>query len=107
MSRMLALDALLTADMAYSLILDINERAANGRQADALAALSQLGSVVASQRPVLRGVINAQRQAAQALHLSESSAFRVLASIGVPAEQPHASNDKQSITSEQPGPSVA
>lgn len=104
MTRMLALDALLTADMAYSLILDINETARAGRQADALAALAVLGSVVEIQRPVLRGVINAQRQAAQALDLSQS---RVLCSIGKAQPHSNAANSEQQITPQQPGPSVA
>ena len=84
--KMLAHEALLTFDLAIGLI--------------------QLTAALTAERPVLRGVIRAQEQAAQALHLSQSPSVRVLASIGVPQPHPDAANS-HAAPPHQPTPGVA
>lgn len=92
--KMLAHQALLTFDLAIGLIQRIDTAAKGGDQTNALRALSELTAALTAERPVLRGVIRAQEQAAQALHLSQSPSVRVLASIGIAAEQPHPANSQ-------------
>ena len=100
----LSVEVLCTADAAYGLIGEIQTLAANGRQADALAALAYLADAVEGHRPILRGVISAEREAAQARDFTQ----RTLAPFfgGKPAEHPNAAND-QSPSPEQPSPDVA
>lgn len=68
--------------------------------------LTALRDGLIRHRPVLRGVIRAQEQAAQALNLSQSPSVRVLASIGVPQPHPDAANSHASPP-HQPTPGVA
>lgn len=100
----LSVEVLCTADAAYGLIGEIQTLAANGRQSDALSALAYLADAVEGHRPILRGVISAEREAAQARDFTQ----RTLAPFfpRVPAEQPHAAND-QSPSPQQPSPDVA
>ena len=100
----LSVEVLCTADAAYGLIGEIQTLAANGRQSDALSALAYLADAVEGHRPILRGVISAEREAAQARDFTQ----RTLAPFfpRVPAEQPHAAND-QSPSPQQPSPDIA
>ncbi|WP_313005362.1 hypothetical protein [Brevundimonas sp.] len=100
----LSVEVLCTADAVYGMVADIQTLAANGRQPDALSALAYLADAIGGHRPILRGVITAEREAAQARHLTQ----RTLAPFfgGKPAEHPHAAND-QSLSPEQPAPDVA
>lgn len=100
----LSVETLCTADAVYGMVADIQTLAANGRQSDALSALAYLADAVEGHRPILRGVIAAERDAAQSRHLTQ----RTLAPFfpRVPAEQPDAAND-QSPSPEQPSPDVA
>lgn len=102
--RLLAHEALLTFDMAIVMADRINGLPEGPDKAQAW---SDLRDSLMTYRPVLRGVISAQEQAAEALNLSQSRSVRVLASIGVPAEQPDAANSEHPTTPEQPTPSVA
>lgn len=104
--KMLAHQALLTFDLAIGLVQRIDQAAQRGDQTNALRALSALSAALTAERPVLRGVIRAQEQAAQALNLTQSPAVRVLASIGVPQPHPDAANSHPP-TSEQPASPVA
>ena len=104
--KMLAHEALLTFDLAIGLIQRIDAAAKGGDQTNALRALSELTAALTAERPVLRGVIRAQEQAAQALHLSQSPSVRVLASIGVPQPHPDAANS-HAAPPHQPTPGVA
>lgn len=101
----LSVEVLCTADAAYGLIGEIQTLAANGRQSDALSALAYLADAVEGHRPILRGVITAEREAAQARHLTQ----RTLAPFFGPktAEHPNPANDDQSPSPQQPGPDVA
>lgn len=105
--RMLAHGLLVDAYAAFVLIGTADQLAKEGRQADALGVLAKLAGATAPLLPVMRGVMRTQQQAAQALHLSQSPAVRVFASIGVARPDPHASNDEQPATSEQPSRPVA
>jgi hypothetical protein len=100
----LSVEVLCTADAVYGMVADIQTLAANGRQPDTLSALAYLADAIRGHRPILRGVIAAEREAAQARHLTQ----RTLAPFfgGKPAEHPHAAND-QSASPEQPAPGVA
>ena len=100
----LSVEVLCTADAAYGLIGEIQTLAANGRQSDAPSALAYLADAVEGHRPILRGVISAEREAAQARDFTQ----RTLAPFfpRVPAEHPNAAND-QSPSPQQPGPDVA
>lgn len=102
----LVVEVLCTADAAYGLIADIHHSAVNGRQADALRAMAVLAEAVAAHRPLLRGVIGAERQAAQAHDLAQRPDVRIFASIGVAQKQPDAAN-LQPLSPEQPTPTVA
>ncbi|MNR01119.1 hypothetical protein D3C85_1169150 [compost metagenome] len=62
----LSVEVLCTADAAYGLIGEIHKLAANGRQSDALSSLAYLADAVEGHRPILRGVIAAEREAAEA-----------------------------------------
>lgn len=100
----LSVEVLCTADAAYGLIGEIQALAANGRQSDALSALAYLADAVEGHRPILRGVIAAERKAAQARDFTQ----RTLAPFfgRQAAEHPNAAND-QSPSPEQPSPDVA
>jgi len=100
----LSVEVLCTADAVYGMVGEIQTLAANGRQSDALSALAYLADAVEGHRPILRGVIAAEREAAEARHLTQ----RTLAPFfgGKPAEHPNAAND-QSPSPEQPSPDVA
>lgn len=100
----LSVEVLCTADAAYGLIGEIQTLASNGRQSDALSALAYLADAVEGHRPILRGVISAEREAAEARDFTQ----RTLAPFfpRVAAEHPNAAND-QSPSPEQPSPDVA
>ena len=98
----LVVEVLCTADAAYGLLLDIHRLAVAGRQTDALASLAYLADAVEAHRPILRGVIGAQRQAAQAHDLTQRRDIRIIASIGVPAPEPHPSNDESHVVTANP-----
>lgn len=100
----LSVETLCTADAVYGMVGEIHKLAADGRQSDALAAMAYLADAVEGHRPILRGVISAEREAAQARDFTQ----RTLAPFfpRVPAEQPHAAND-QSPSPQQPSPDVA
>lgn len=103
----LVVEVLCTADMAYGVVIEAHKLATDGRKSDALALLGYLADAVEAHRPILRGVIAAERQAAQAHDLTQRSDIRVLCSIGKPQPQPHAANSEHAPTPEQPSPSVA
>lgn len=90
----LVVETLVVADAAYGTVIEIQKLATDGRQSDALALLALLAEGMAAHRPIIRGVLAAERQAAQAYDLTQRPTVRVLASIGVPAKHPHASNDE-------------
>lgn len=102
----LVVEVLCTADAAYGVIASIEQLAVDGRKEDALHMLAVLADACAAHRPLLRGVLGAERQAAQALDLTERADVRVLCSIGKAQPHPDAANS-QSVTPEQPSPSVA
>ena len=101
----LVVEALCTADAVYGLVGEIRKLAVDGRQSDALASLAYLADAVEGHRPILRGVIAAEREAADARHLTQ----RTLAPFFGPktAEHPNPANDDQSLSPQQPGPDVA
>lgn len=91
----LVVEVLCTADAAYGLIADIHRLAVSGRQTDALASLAYLADAVEAHRPILRGVLGAQRQAAQAHDLTERVPVPRLvcgAFMGVAQPKPDAAN---------------
>lgn len=104
----LVVEVLCTADAAYGLIADIHQLAVDGRKEDALHTLAVLADAVAAHRPLLRGVLLAERQAAEARDLSQRADVKVICSIGIPKPQPDAANaETQSPSPQQPSPSVA
>ena len=104
----LVVETLVVADAAYGTVIEIQKLATDGRQSDALALLALLAEGMAAHRPIIRGVLAAERQAAQAYDLMQRPTVRVLASIGVAQPHPHAANSEaQSPSPEQPSPSVA
>lgn len=104
----LVVETLVVADAAYGTVIEIQKLATEGRQADALHLLAMLAEGCTSHRPIIRGVLAAERQAAQAYDLTQRPTVRVLASIGVAQPHPHAANSQaQSPSPEQPSPSVA
>lgn len=106
----LVVETLVVADAAYGTVIEIQKLATDGRQADALHLLAMLAEGCASHRPIIRGVLAAERQAAEALNLAHRApAPRLVcgAFMGVPNPHPHAPNSEQSNTSDQPSPSVA
>lgn len=103
--KMLALQALITFDEAILLVDQIHGLPEGPDKTQMFAALRD---GLLRYRPVLRGVISAQHQAAEALNLSQNPAVRVLASIGVAAEHAHSANDKpHSPAPHQPSDGVA
>ncbi len=105
--RMLAHEALCCADGVYGVIERLNALSLEGRQSEVIVGLAMLADVVAGNRPVLRGVIWAQEQAAQALNLPQRP-MRVLCAIGVRPTQPHPDAANSHVSPpEQPTPSVA
>jgi hypothetical protein len=97
----LSVEVLCTADAVYGMVGEIHHLAANGRQSDALASLAYLAEAVASRRPILRGVIGAEREAAEARHLTQ----RTLAPFFGPKTAEHADtaqNDNQPPSPHQP-----
>lgn len=100
-------EALCTADAAYGVIADIHQLAVNGRQKDALHLLGFLAEGAAAHRPILRGVIAAQRQAAEAHDLMQRPNVRVIASIGVAQPKPDAANSEAQSPSPNPSQPAA
>jgi len=88
----LVIETLCTADAAYGLLIDIHKLAIDGRKEDALHTLAVLADAVAAHRPILRGVLAAERQAAQACDLAQRPSIRVIASIGIAQPHPDAAN---------------
>ncbi|MBU2233159.1 MAG: hypothetical protein KKG69_17985 [Alphaproteobacteria bacterium] len=105
--RMLGLEALTTCDMLLGLIADVDRLAKEGRQADAGASLAVVVTSAAAIRPMIHEVIRAQRQAAEALHLTQRPDIRVIASIGCPQPHPNPANDERHPnTTNQPEPAA-
>lgn len=103
----LVVEVLCTADAAYGLIGDIQKLAVAGRQEDALHMLAMLADAVVAHRPLLRGVLGAQRQAAEADDLSQRSDRKVICSIGVAQPKPDAANSEtHTATTNQPEPAA-
>lgn len=90
----LVVEVLCTADMAYGVVIEAHKLATDGRKSDALALLAHLADAVEAHRPILRHVIGAERQAAQAHDLTQRSDIRVLCCIGKAVKNPNASNDE-------------
>jgi len=102
----LSVEVLCTADAVYGMVAEIQMLAANGRKSDALSALAYLADAVEGHRPILRGVIAAEAQTAQARHLTQ----RTLAPFFGPKTAEHADtaqNDNHPPSPQQPGPDVA
>lgn len=105
--RLLAHDALIVARRVYDMIERGAEHIRSGDEARALLVLNEAASVVMANRAVLNGVIDAQEKAAEAVNLAEWTPDGPLPLGRKPAEQPHAANDDQTETPEQPGDTVA
>ena len=105
----LVVEVLCTADAAYGLIEDIQKMAVDGRKEDALHMLAFLAEAAVAHRPLVRGVISAQRQAAEMGDAAERTASTVARVLRFQAQEHlHAANDKtQPPTPQQPSPSVA
>lgn len=103
----LIVETLVVADAAYGTVIDIHKLAVDGRQSDALHLLALLAEGVASHRPIIRGVLAAERQAAQVRDASERTASTIGRVFRRPAQEHlHAANDHLPAP-EQPSPSVA
>ncbi|KQS55930.1 hypothetical protein ASG17_07720 [Brevundimonas sp. Leaf363] len=91
MTRMLAQGALINAAVAYDVIVQIERLAAAGHQDEAWQAFGNLAHFARSELPVVKGVVAAQQQAAEALDLTQ----RTLAPFfpRKAEEHPHAAND--------------
>lgn len=88
--KMLAHDALTQAVRVCRLvqIADLNIR--SGNNAKAREVLAEANAIVTAELPIMRGVLSAQGQAAQALNLAQCPAV----GLGVePHEHPHANDD--------------
>lgn len=90
----LLVETLCTLDALLGMIETFHVCAREGRQAEAGTALSTVLQVGPSLRPVLAGIIAAQRKAAQGHDLTERPDVRVLCSIGKAVKNPNASNDE-------------
>jgi hypothetical protein len=99
---MLGLEALTTCEMLLGLIADVDRLAKEGRQADAGASLAVVVTSAAAIRPMIVEVIRAQRQAAEALHLTQRPDVRVICSIGQAVKQPDPANSEHTPTPTEP-----
>lgn len=104
--RLLGLEALTTCDMLLGLIADVDRLAKEGRQADAVASLGVVVTSAAAMRPMIREVIRAQRQAAEARDLTQRASVRVICSIGQAVKQPDPANPEQSPTPDTTQPAA-
>lgn len=108
--RMLGLEALIHSVELCQLVCAVRDASIQGDQAQVSRLLPLMGRAADDMLPILKGVIAAQRQAAEALDLAHRApAPRLVcgAFMGVPNPHPHAPNSEQSNTSDQPSPSVA
>lgn len=99
--RMLGLEALTTCEMLLGLIADVDRLAKEGRQADAGASLAVVVTSAAAIRPMIVEVIRAQRQAAEALDLTQRMPGPRLvcgAFMGVPNPYPDTPNSEHTPT---------
>jgi hypothetical protein len=88
--KMLAHDALTQALRVYDIIERARLHIGTGHEAQLRAAVTEAAAIVVAEKAILRGVLAAQGQAAQALHLSQRPAV----GVGVqPHEHLNAAND--------------
>jgi hypothetical protein len=87
-------------------LLDLLElfrsHAAEGRQFEASRCLTTAVAAAPSFLPVLKGLIAAQRQAAEARDLTQRPDVRVICSIGQAVKQPDAANLEHTPTPTEP-----
>lgn len=102
----LIVEVLCTADAAYGLIADIHQLAVDGRKEDALHMLGFLADAVAAHRPLVRAVLGAQRQAAEARDLTQRPDVRVICSIGQAVKQPDPANSEHTPTPDTTEPAA-
>lgn len=109
MGRSLLAESLNDAFEFGSAFMTIEAMAKEGRQSDALALVSDLARIAESKLPIIRAVITAQRQAAEAHDLAQRMPKpRVVcaAIAGVAPPQSHPANPQPQAPSE-PGPIIA
>lgn len=109
MSRSLLAHTLDDAFAFASAIMTVDALAKEGRQSDALALVSDLARIAESKLPIIRAVITAQRQAAEAHDLAQRMPKpRVVcaAIAGVAPPQSDPANPQPQAPSE-PGPIIA
>ncbi len=105
----LLVDALCAADAVYGTIIELNKLALDGRQADALHRLALLAASVEAHRPIIRGVITAQREATKLRDLSERMPGPRLvcgAFKGVPNPYPHTPHSEHHATPDTTQPAA-
>jgi hypothetical protein len=96
---MLAADALTDALAVYRLLSILNDKLATGRADDVddvRETLAELCHRLEPELPIIRGIIAAHRQAAQAVQLAQRPAG------GQPAPYPYPANDTHSVTPTAP-----
>lgn len=101
----LLIDTLCDADDFLCLVETFNWQATRGHHVDAGRTLSRIVATAAELRPVLKGVITAQREAAKLRDLSERMPGPRLicgAFKGVPNPYPHTPDSEHHATPTQP-----
>lgn len=105
----LVLETLCVADAAYGTVIALQRMAADGRQAEVLDSLAFLAASLEAHRPILRGVITAQREAAKLRDLSERMPGPRLicgAFWGVPHPYPHTPDSEHPATPDTTQPAA-
>jgi hypothetical protein len=104
---MLGLEALIHSVGLCELVCAVRDASIQGDQAQVSRLLPLMGRAADDMLPILKGVIAAQRQAAEALHLTQRPDIRVIASIGCPQPHPNPANDERHPnTTNQPEPAA-
>lgn len=104
----LVVETLVVADAAYGTVIEIQKLATEGRQADALALLALLAEGMAAHRPIIRGVLAAERQSTEMRDASERTASTIAKIIRHPAhEELNAANDIAQSPSPNPSQPAA
>jgi hypothetical protein len=100
--RMLSHDVLTEAGRVYDLIERARMHVRAGDEAKLRALVCEAASIVAEQKPLLRGVLAAQAQAAKHLDRAQWTPGCRLPLRERPEPHLHAANDEHPATSEQP-----
>lgn len=98
-------DALANAGTVYGLVLRINALAVQGNHAEVARGLATLSEILPVELATIQQIMAAERETAKAMDATQTTLGRII--VRPTAEKPHAANDEQLTTPEQPTPTVA